>query len=328
MLDKYFPLYIAAFLIALLMTALLERRLIPILSGRAKQPIYKEGPSWHEKKSGTPTMGGLAFMIALLTAALPAFLVFSLEGKREELLSLGILLFYTLLNACIGIADDLKKLKRKQNEGLTPMQKLFLQTIAAVLFLLLRYKLLADTSEILFSFGLLKLGWLYYPLSILMLLGCVNCANLTDGIDGLAASVAFGAGLSVFYISSAFIPHATYLAACLMGITVGFLCFNLHPAKIFMGDTGSLLLGALVGGSSFSFQNPLLIFSFGIVYIIEGVSVVLQVLFYKATKKRIFKMAPLHHHLEKSGWSENKICLCSIFLTLICSLAAYMLYLP
>ena len=328
MLDKYFPLYIAAFLIAMLMTALLERRLIPILSGRAKQPIYKEGPSWHEKKSGTPTMGGLAFMIALLAAALPAFLVFSLESKREELLSLGILLFYTLLNACIGIADDLKKLKRKQNEGLTPMQKLFLQTIAAVLFLLLRYKLLADTSEILFSFGWLKLGWLYYPLSILMLLGCVNCANLTDGIDGLAASVAFGAGLSVFYISSAFIPHATYLSACLMGITAGFLCFNLHPAKIFMGDTGSLLLGALVGGLSFSFQNPLLIFSFGIVYIIEGVSVVLQVLFYKATKKRIFKMAPLHHHLEKSGWSENKICLCSIFLTLICSLAAYMLYLP
>jgi phospho-N-acetylmuramoyl-pentapeptide-transferase len=328
MLDKYFPLYIAAFLIAMLMTALLERRLIPILSGRAKQPIYKEGPSWHEKKSGTPTMGGLAFMIALLAAALPALLIFSLEGKREELLSLGILLFYTLLNACIGIADDLKKLKRKQNEGLTPMQKLFLQTIAAVLFLLLRYKLLADTSEILFSFGWLKLGWLYYPLSILMLLGCVNCANLTDGIDGLAASVAFGAGLSVFYISSAFIPHATYLSACLMGITVGFLCFNLHPAKIFMGDTGSLLLGALVGGLSFSFQNPLLIFSFGIVYIIEGVSVVLQVLFYKATKKRIFKMAPLHHHLEKSGWSENKICLCSIFLTLICSLAAYMLYLP
>ena len=328
MLDKYFPLYIAAFLIAMLMTALLERRLIPILSGRAKQPIYKEGPSWHEKKSGTPTMGGLAFMIALLAAALPALLIFSLEGKQEELLSLGILLFYTLLNACIGIADDLKKLKRKQNEGLTPMQKLFLQTIAAVLFLLLRYKLLADTSEILFSFGWLKLGWLYYPLSILMLLGCVNCANLTDGIDGLAASVAFGAGLSVFYISSAFIPHATYLSACLMGITVGFLCFNLHPAKIFMGDTGSLLLGALVGGLSFSFQNPLLIFSFGIVYIIEGVSVVLQVLFYKATKKRIFKMAPLHHHLEKSGWSENKICLCSIFLTLICSLAAYMLYLP
>ena len=328
MLDKYFPLYIAAFLIALLMTALLERRLIPILSGRAKQPIYKEGPSWHEKKSGTPTMGGLAFMIALLIATLPAFLVFSLEGKWEELLSLSILLFYTLLNACIGIADDLKKLKRKRNDGLTPMQKLFLQTIAAVLFLLLRYKLLADTSEILFSFGWLKLGWLYYPLSILMLLGCVNCANLTDGIDGLAASVAFGAGLSVFYISSAFIPHATYLSACLMGITAGFLCFNLHPAKIFMGDTGSLLLGALVGGLSFSFQNPLLIFSFGIVYIIEGVSVVLQVLFYKATKKRIFKMAPLHHHLEKSGWSENKICLCSIFLTLICSLAAYMLYLP
>jgi len=328
MLDKYFPLYIAAFFLAFFLTVLLERRLIPILAGKAQQPIYKEGPAWHAKKSGTPTMGGLAFMIALFAATAPAVLFFALKNQTEEILSLSILLLYALLNGAIGIADDAKKLKRKQNEGMTPLQKIFFQAIVAALFLFLRKRLLLDSSAILFSFGWLEVGALYYPLAILMLLGCVNCANLTDGIDGLAASVAFGAGLSVFYISSAFIPHATYLSACLLGISAGFLCFNLHPAKIFMGDTGSLLLGALVGGLSFSFKNPLLIFSFGIVYIIEGVSVVLQVLFYKATKKRIFKMAPLHHHLEKSGWSENKICLLSIFLTLLCSLAAYMLYLP
>ncbi len=328
MLDRYFPLYIAAFFIALSLTVVIERRLIPALSKKAKQPIYTEGPSWHEKKSGTPTMGGLAFMITLLVSAIPAMLFFLLQSKKDEALSLSVLLLYAFANAAIGIVDDLKKLKRKQNEGLTPVQKLFLQAIAAALFLFLRHKLLADTSALLFSFGWLPIGAFYYPIAILMLLGCVNCANLTDGIDGLAASVAFGAGLSVFYISSAFIPHATYLSACLMGMTAGFLCFNLYPAKVFMGDTGSLLLGALVGGLSFSFQNPLLIFSFGIVYIIEGVSVILQVLYFKATKKRIFKMAPLHHHLEKSGWSENKICLLAIFLTLISSLAAYMLYLP
>ena len=328
MLDRYFPLYIAAFFISLSLTVIIERHLIPLLSKKAKQPIYTDGPSWHEKKSGTPTMGGLAFMITLLVSSVPAVILFLLQNKTEEAVSLGVLLLYALANAAIGIADDMKKLRRKQNEGLTPIQKLFLQLIAAALFLFLRHALLADTSSLLFSFGWFPLGALYYPLAILMLLGCVNCANLTDGIDGLAASVAFGAGLSVFYISSAFIPHATYLSACLMGMTVGFLCFNLYPAKIFMGDTGSLLLGALVGGLSFSFQNPLLIFSFGIVYIIEGISVILQVFYYKATKKRIFKMAPLHHHLEKSGWSENKICLLAIFLTLISSLTAYMLYLP
>ena len=328
MLDKYFPLYVVAFLLSLSVTLLAERRLIPALSEKAKQPIYTEGPSWHEKKSGTPTMGGIAFILALLLSSAPALLIFLLQGQSEDAISLSLLLFYALANASIGILDDMKKLKRKQNEGLTPAQKLLLQAVAAGIFLFLRHHLLSDTSALLFSFGWLPLGFLYYPLSMLMLLGCVNCANLTDGIDGLAASVAFGAGLSVFYISSAFIAHATYLAAALMGMTVGFLCFNLHPARIFMGDTGSLLLGALVGGLSFSFQNPLLIFSFGIVYIIEGVSVVLQVLYFKATKKRIFKMAPLHHHLEKSGWSENRICLVAIFLTLISSLTAYMLYLP
>lgn len=328
MLDKYFPLYILAFFSTILLTFLLERRLIPALSKKAQQPIYKDGPSWHLKKSGTPTMGGVAFLIAITAVSLPMILFFFLSENSEEAISLSLLLLYALANAAIGILDDLKKLQRKRNDGLRPTQKLILQAFAAALFLFLRRALLSDTTAILFSFGWYELGFLYYPLAMLSLLGCVNCANLTDGIDGLAAAVAFGAGLSLFYISSAFIPHITYLSACLMGAAIGFLFFNLHPAKIFMGDTGSLLLGALVAGASFSFHNPLLILSFGSIYMIEGISVILQVLFYKCTGKRIFKMAPIHHHLEKSGWSENKICLCAIFFTLITSLVAYMLYLP
>ena len=327
-LDRFFPLYLTAFVLTLVLTVFLERRLLPLLSQSAKQPIYLEGPNWHAKKSGTPTMGGLAFLISIFLTSIAALVIFLVLGQKEEALSLSILLFYGIANACIGILDDAKKLKKKQNAGLTPVQKLVLQATAAAIFLYLRTVLLGDSGDLAFSFGYVSLGFLYYPLSVFMLVGCVNCANLTDGIDGLAASVAFGAGLSIFYISSAFIPHASYLSACLMGATVGFLCFNLHPAKIFMGDTGSLFLGALVGGVSLSFSNPLLILSFGSVYILEGISVVMQVLFFKATGKRIFRMAPLHHHLEKCGWSENRICLAAIFFTLITSLAAYMLYLP
>ena len=328
MTDKYFPFYILAFLGALLLTALAERKLIPALRQKATQPIYEEGPSWHMKKSGTPTMGGLAFLLSIFIICLPAIAFFFISGQAEEATALSILLFYAFVNAGIGIFDDLKKLQKKQNEGLLPRQKLFLQSAAAALFLLLRHTLLSDGTAILFSFGWLELGFLYYPLSMLALLGCVNCANLTDGIDGLAASTAFGAGLSIFYVASAFIPHVSFLSACLMGAMIGFLFFNLHPAKIFMGDTGSLFLGALIAGASFSFENPLLILSFGSIYVIEGLSVVIQVFVFKCTKKRVFKMAPLHHHMEKIGWSENRICLCAIFVTLLTSIAAYMIYLP
>ena len=328
MTDKYFFFYVPAFFLSMLITAFTEKKLIPLLKEKAKQPIYAEGPSWHMKKSGTPTMGGLAFLLAMLLTCFPAAVFFFATEQTDEAISLSILLFYASLNAGIGIFDDLRKLKRKHNEGLRPRQKLLLQSIAAIVFLFLRHLLLSDGTAILFSFGWLELGLLYYPLALLALLGCVNCANLTDGIDGLAASTAFGAGLSIFYVASAFIPHVSYLGACLMGAMIGFLCFNLHPAKIFMGDTGSLFLGALVAGMSFSFENPLLILVFGSIYVIEGISVVLQVLFFKCTKKRLFRMAPLHHHMEKLGWTENRICLFAIFLTLITSITAYMLYLP
>lgn len=329
MLDKYFGLYIIAFLLTLSLTVIIEKLLIPRLSSIGKQPIYVDGPKWHLNKSGTPTMGGLAFLIASGISVLVAAVAAASLISTAVAMSIILTFLYAALNSLIGIIDDLKKLRKKENDaGLTPRQKLVMQFICALLFLIGRRFLLGDTSEITFSFGSVDLGIFYYPIAIFIMLGIVNSANLTDGIDGLSSSVAFGIGVSLFYISAALNPETSVIASILIGATVGFLVFNLHPAKIFMGDTGSLFLGAIVTACAFNLRNPLVIIFIAGVYVIEGISVVLQVFFFKLTHKRIFKMAPLHHHLEKCGWSENKICVVAILLTLILSIPAYIFYLP
>ena len=328
MIDKLFPLYIALFILTLTVTVITEKKLIPRLTSRAKQPIYDGGPSWHLKKSGTPTMGGLAFLLASVIAALVGALFALIFISEETALSIIISIAYAVINSAIGIFDDLKKLKRKKNAGLSPKGKLVLQFIAAILFLCARRIFLNDGTFLSFSFGNIELGFFYYPLAVFLLLGIVNCANLTDGIDGLASSVAFAIGVSSFYISAALVPEGSILSAILIGASIGFLVFNLHPAKIFMGDTGSLFIGALASATVFTLKNPLLILFLGATFIIEGFSVVLQVVYFKLTHKRIFIMAPLHHHLEKHGWSENKICMTAIFLTMITAIPAYFFYLP
>ncbi len=328
MLDKYFPLYIFVFIASFVITAIAEKRLIPALSKSAKQPIYKDGPSWHLKKSGTPTMGGVAFLLAA-TVTILATSAFSLFFISDEVATaLIISLVYAVANALIGVIDDLKKLKRKENEGLTPRQKMLLQLFSAVLFLLLRRVLLNSSTSLAFSFGDIELGIFYYPLALFVLLGIVNCANLTDGIDGLASSVAFAVGVSFFYVSAALNVETSVLSAAVIGISVAFLIFNLHPAKIFMGDTGSLFFGALISSCAFTLNNPILLIFIAGVYVIEGVSVIIQVCYFKLTHKRIFKMAPLHHHLEKCGWSENKICIVAMIVTFVFSIPAYIFYLP
>ncbi len=328
MLDKNFPIYVAVFIIALLLTVAIEKRIIPRLTVSAKQPIYSDGPSWHIKKSGTPTMGGLAFMIASFISISLTVVFFAVKGKLYISLSLLISLVYAILNSLVGIIDDVKKLRHNKNEGLSPMQKLLLQLLCAILFIVARRLVLKDTTSLSFSFGEVDLGWLYYPLAIFVLLGIVNCANLTDGIDGLASSVAFSIGVSLFYISASLNEEASVISASVIGASVGFLIFNLHPAKIFMGDTGSLFFGSIIISCAFTLKNPILMLFICGTYVIEGVSVVLQVLFFKLTHKRIFKMAPLHHHLEKCGWTENRICIVGMLTTFICSIPAYILYLP
>ena len=328
MLDKYFPLYVLVFAITLALTALIEKKFIPYLKIKAQQPIYDEGPAWHLSKSGTPTMGGIAFLSATavsLTLAAVFLLFFeSYESFISIILSLGL----GIGNASIGIIDDLTKLKRKKNAGLSPKQKLFLQFILCALFIFLRSVLLKSDTAFNFSFGKIELGFFYYPLTLFFMLGIINSANLTDGVDGLASSVAFAIGISLFYISASLNPELAFISSAIIGSTLGFLLFNLHPAKIFMGDTGSLFFGALIASSGSILENPLIMLIISGFYVIEGFSVVIQVVWYKLTKKRIFKMAPLHHHLEKSGFSENKICLCAIFLTFLFSIPAYIIYLP
>jgi phospho-N-acetylmuramoyl-pentapeptide-transferase len=273
-------------------------------------------------------MGGLAFVTAIGVSLLLSILFLFGAEKKEEAISLLLCLSYALLNSLIGIFDDLKKLKRKKNLGLTPKQKLLFQTLLASLFLTSRAILLDEGGGVSFSFGEFRLGALYYPVMLIMLLGIVNCANLTDGVDGLASSVAFSVGVVLFYVSPSLSQSTSFIAASVMGASVGFLFFNLHPARIFMGDTGSLFFGAILISAFFSLENPLLAILVCAVYVIEGLSVIIQVSAFKLTGKRVFRMAPIHHHLEKCGMSENKICIIAMILTFIASIPAFILYLP
>ena len=304
---------------SLALTIIVERFLIPVLSGRAKQPIYEGGPAWHLSKSGTPTMGGLAFIISIIITVLPVSMYFIFYiGESKTGFSLLLTLIFSLGNSIIGIFDDAIKLRRKENAGLSPLQKLVLQFLLAILFLMARRYLFGDTTVISFPFFDVDLGIFYYPLAVIILLGIVNCANLTDGIDGLASSVALTIGSVLFLVLCA-TAEISVISAAMAGATLGFLFFNVNPAQIFMGDTGSLFLGALVASLAFSLGNPFIAILLGGVYVIEGVSVILQVAFFKLTRRRIFKMAPLHHHLEKCGLTENRICILAVCVTLLLS---------
>ena len=296
--NLFLPAFVFLFVFAF--TVLIEKPLASVLRYRASQPIYKDGPSWHMSKQGTPTMGGLAFVLSSVMALIPLSFFLVNKNGNDVFISIIISVIFCLFNALIGIVDDLTKLKRKENAGLTPIQKLVFQTILAVIFLMARKRYLGDSTTIDFSLFKIDFRFFYYPLAIIILLGIINCANLTDGVDGLSSSVALTIG-AVFLFIGIDNLETTLLSSILMGAAIGFLLFNSHPAKIFMGDTGSLFFGALSACLAFSIRNPITIILIGGVYVIEGISVILQVAVYKATKKRLFKMAPLHHHLEKEG---------------------------
>lgn len=315
---------IILFTVTVGLTVLLEARLIPRLRAVASQPIYEGGPRWHMKKCGTPTMGGIAFLAAISVALVLAAIYFYLKGDTDGQISMLLTLFLCISSSFIGIVDDLKKLKRKRNDGLTPMQKLIFQFVIATIYVTARCALVGKTA-LSFSFGEVELGAIYYPLAVFLTVGIINCANLTDGVDGLCSSVSFAIGIGALYTALYFSFEATVLSVILIGASLGFLFFNLNPARIFMGDTGSLLLGAVLVGICFSLENPLLMILFGGAYVIEGVSVVIQVFVFKATKRRVFKMAPIHHHLERCGLSENTICILSMLLTLLLSIPAFLL---
>lgn len=309
-------------------TALLTRTMIPWLKKFAGQTILEIGPRWHKSKEGTPSMGGLSFLVAIACTLL--FLVGFLAFDKGFRFCLPLLfsLLYAVGNALVGIIDDRAKIKKKQNEGLTPLQKIVLQAVLAALYLFgMRYIGAIHTDLVLpFTDITIPLDYAYYFFGMVLLLFVVNCANLTDGIDGLASSVALVIAAVFALISlkagDGALP-VTIVSGCMMGGTLGFLLFNWHPARVFMGDTGSLFLGALSATLAFLLDRPLLILIAGIIYLIEGVSVILQVGYYKLTHKRLFRMAPIHHHFEKCGWSEVKIVSVFSLVTLVFSFVVY-----
>lgn len=299
-----------ACILSFAVTALLGRWIIlPALRRlKAGQEIREVGPKWHASKAGTPTMGGLMFIIGIAAT----IVIIGWRGMTAGDLTPVYLFLFSSVFGVIGFLDDYEKVKRHQNLGLTAMQKFLLQLAAAILFLMLMRFEGHITPHLYVPFLRLDLplSWpAYMVFCAFVIVGCVNAVNITDGLDGLAASVTIPVAL--FYIVAAFWWGATQLgvfAGALLGGLLAFLLFNAHPAKVFMGDTGSLFLGGAVAGMAFAIDMPLILIPVGIVYIIETLSDILQVGYFKLTHgKRIFKMAPIHHHFEMCGWSEGKI---------------------
>lgn len=326
-------LFVAALILTFALTAAISHKLIPVLkSKKMGQKILEIGPRWHKSKEGTPTMGGIAFIAATVIVAALACIASALWGDIGSVLPFVYVLLYGVLNGLIGVIDDSAKLRKKQNEGLTARQKYLLQLVAAALFLILMSVTgIVDTTLYIPFVGVTwDLGFFYYVIALLLLTGMVNSINLTDGIDGLASGVTLVVG--IFFAAAAFFasqavsvaPALSLIGATLIGGTLGFLVYNFYPARVFMGDTGSLYLGGMVVGASFLLGNPMIVVVCGIVYICETASVMLQVTYFKLTHgKRLFRMAPIHHHFEQCGWSEVKIVSVFTAVTALACLVAW-----
>ena len=283
--------------------------LLPVLRAlKAGQSIREVGPTWHNYKAGTPMMGGLMFIFA----AVICLLINAFSMKEYTV-------FYVLaLSLCFGLVgflDDFFKLKYKRNLGLTSLQKAMLQMAVSALYLYLLYKQGVMSCDLYIPFADVTIEnihpLVYIFFAMFVMVGCVNAVNLTDGVDGLSSSVTIP--VMVFFAVAA-VAKGRYdlalLPACLVGGLAAYLFYNWHPAKVFMGDTGSLFLGGVVCALAFALDMPLILILVGLVYIIETLSVILQVGYFKLTGgKRIFKMAPIHHHFEMCGWKEEKIVL-------------------
>lgn len=311
---------IAALLIGFIVAALLGPIFIPVLIKlKFGQSIREIGPKWHEKKSGTPTMGGIIFMVALAISAAVLYKFMDLKS--------ALVLFCAFGFGIVGFLDDFIKVVLKRNLGLRAWQKLALQIIVSVVFVLIGLDkgILSVVIKIPFTDIVWNMGWVYIPFAIFVLLAVVNGVNLTDGIDGLATSVTIVVMLFFAVVISAMnIVSVSLICYALVGALLGFLLYNKNPAKVFMGDTGSLMLGGMVGALSLVTGNPLILILVGIIYFIGTLSVIMQVTSFKLTGKRIFKMSPIHHHFEMCGWNEKKIDLVFTLVTVAFCVLAYL----
>ncbi len=302
---------VITFIVSFLVAAVIAPPVIKFLT-RVKfgQEIREIGPSWHNKKRGTPTMGGFIFMISVLVAMLISF-----KGVTPPVI---LILASTYCFGLIGFLDDFIKVVMKRNLGLTSLQKFSLQMLVTLAMILagLYYGIISTNVYIPFFKATIDFGWFYIPFAIFVVLGTVNSVNLTDGVDGLATSVTIAVVLffSVVLYDKTDLALFTY---ALMGGLFGFLMYNRNPAKVFMGDTGSLFLGGAVAGLALVSGNPIILVLVGFVYFAETLSVILQVASFKLTGKRIFKMSPIHHHFEMCGWKEKKIVFVFTLVTIV-----------
>ena len=289
------------------LSGLLGYLLLPVLRAlKAGQSIREIGPTWHNYKSGTPMMGGLMFIFA-------AILCLLMNAPAMEDYSVLYVLVLALCFGFIGFLDDFTKIKYKRNLGLTTLQKAMLQMAVSAIFLYVMYRSGSMDTHLYVpcfnvSFDLHPIVYIFFAMFVMV--GCVNSVNLTDGVDGLSSSVTLP--VMVFFAATAMALGKWELAllpAALVGGLIAYLFYNWHPAKVFMGDTGSLFLGGVVCALAFALEMPLVLILVGFVYICETLSVILQVSYFKMTHgKRLFKMSPIHHHFEMCGWSEMKVC--------------------
>ncbi|MBR4950353.1 MAG: phospho-N-acetylmuramoyl-pentapeptide-transferase [Clostridia bacterium] len=317
--------------VALALGVILYKIFIPLLRKvKLGQKILEIGPSWHKCKEGTPNLGGLFFIIACFVGfAVGAVCLFNSNmapNGKSFFLSAFTLLGLALSQGIIGFIDDYVKLFKKRNKGLSGTQKLVLQFLSVGVYLFVNAYFNNYDTVINFPWGGVDFGIFYYVIMLVAMVYIINCANLTDGIDGLAGSVAFitTVMLLLFGINNS-MPQLSIPCAALCGGVLAFLIFNFHPAKIFMGDTGSLFLGGFIVGAIMLTNNEFLLIPVGCIWILEGLSVIIQVTSFKLTKKRVFKMSPIHHHFEKCGWSEVKIVAVFSFITVIFSALTYYL---
>ena len=315
---------ILAVIIAFVISALLCPAVIPFLHKlKFGQQIRQEGPQAHLKKAGTPTMGGLIILGSIIITSL-----FYLRDYPKIIP----VLFVTVGFGIIGFLDDYIKIVMKRSEGLNPKQKLAGQILITAVFVCYLMRSGEVGTEILVPFTggfdqgiLLDLGWLYIPFVFLVMLGTDNGVNFTDGLDGLCTSVTILVATFLTIVALGEESGISPITGAVAGSLLGFLLFNVYPARVFMGDTGSLALGGFVAASAFMMQLPLFIPLVGLIYLAEVLSVIIQVTYFKKTGgKRIFKMAPIHHHFELCGWSETRVVAVFSIITAILCLVAYL----
>ena len=309
---------IIAFIIAIIMGFII----IPILKKRKVGQIERDdGPQSHLKKQGTPTMGGIIIIITMTLVVIGTYIYLSMIGETNIAHKLLPILLLTIGFGLIGFIDDFKKLVLKNTEGLKPSYKmigLLIISVAYVIYLVYGLKIETQTYIPIIKTYIDMPVFIYIPFAIVVILGATNAVNLTDGIDGLSSSVCaiiittlaiIGISLQLYEVS--------IFASIVIGAVLGFLMFNIHPAKVFMGDTGSLMLGGVISGLALYLEMPLLLLVIALVPVLETISVMIQVVYFKKTGKRFFKMAPLHHHFELSGWKENKVVVVFSVVTLL-----------